>query len=54
MPRRFDDDPSDRARALQIWRLLIGKAEKVFGFDWYGIYPPTPDQLDEAYRAQKA
>jgi alkylated DNA nucleotide flippase Atl1 len=30
---------------------LNADREKVFGHDWFGLVPPTPEELDAAYRA---
>ncbi len=29
---------------------LNASREEVFGFDWYGLFPPTPEEFDQATR----
>jgi len=33
---------------------LHATREQVFNFDWYGLFPPTPEELDAAHRAAKS
>ncbi|TVP64914.1 MAG: hypothetical protein EA343_04380 [Nodularia sp. (in: Bacteria)] len=29
---------------------LHAEREQVFNFDWFGLYPPSPEELQEAYK----
>lgn len=33
---------------------LHAEREQVFNFDWFGLYPPSPEELQEAYKLGEA
>lgn len=56
MMKRFDDNPSDESRALQVWLILIGKAlnrqtvtyeilGKMIGYKGFGVFAGILDHI---------